>query len=87
MLYRCVHEGHFYFQELESWPLYRYPQISFPLQQGFGWDFSEADTLWFDFKDRSAFIWGFYFNKTTFTEPVTFELKMGYYKDNLYSHE
>ena len=67
--------------------MYDYPGISFPLKQGFGWSFEKHDTIGFDFGNRTASIWGFYFNKTMFTESVSFEMKIGYYADQTYSHE
>ena len=67
--------------------VYDYPGISFPLKQGFGWSFEKYDTIGFDFGNRTASIWGFYFNKTMFTESVSFEVKIGYYADQTYSHE
>ena len=67
--------------------VYDYPGISYPLQPNFGWSFEKYDTIGFDFNNQTASIWGFYFNKTTFTQAVSFEVKIGYYMDKTYSHE
>lgn len=71
---------------MKTYNLYEYPGLTFPMKPGFGWSYDVYDTIGFDLRNRSASIWGMYFNRTEFKEALTLEIKIGYYMDTSYSH-
>ena len=75
------------FQRVLKSSLYEYPELTFPLTPGFGWNFRTEDNILFEFGKRSAMIWGLYFIKTEFKEPVTLRFRIGYYEDTFYKHK